>query len=220
MQNPWSALPKATPYVLGTDASLLQSFNARAAPNNRFDTSLFPEPFFGSLSATVVVLNLNPGWSPDDAAVHAQPEFATMSRSSLAHELKPYPFLHLQPTGVTPGGTWWRQRVRTLVADVGFESVARGLACIQFTPYHSREYSSASPRLPSQEYSFYLVRRAMARGAEIVVMRSASLWLSGVPELATYAHLHRGTNPRAPFVSLGNLKSAYQVVAERLRSAA
>ncbi|MCP9842013.1 hypothetical protein KBY93_15510 [Synechococcus sp. J7-Johnson] len=220
MQNPWSALPTATPYVLASDASLLQSFNARAASKHQFDMLLFPEPFFGSLSATVVVLNLNPGWSPDDASVHAQTEFAAMSRSSLAHELKPYPFLHLQPTGSTPGGAWWFQRVRELVGEVGFESVARGLACIQFTPYHSREYSSASPRLPSQEYSFYLVRRAMARGAEIVVMRSVNLWLSAVPELASYARLHRGTKPRAPFISPGNLKSAYQAVAERLRSAA
>ena len=148
------------------------------APNHRFDTSLFPEPFFGSLGARVVVLNLNPGWSPGDAAVHAQPEFGAMSRSSLAHDLRPHPFLHLQPTGLTPGGTWWRVRVRELVGEVGFEAVAPGLACIQFTPYHSREYSPATPRLPSQEYSFYLVRRAMARGAAIVVMRSASLWLS------------------------------------------
>lgn len=219
MQNPWGALPNAVPYVLASDASLLQSFNARAAPNHRYDTSLLPEPFFGAVNATVVVLNLNPGWSPDDAAVHAQPEFAAKSRRSMAHELKPYPFLHLQPTGVTPGGTWWRKRVRELALDVGFESVAQRLACIQFTPYHSREYSSASPRLPSQQYSFHLVQRAMARGAEIVVMRSASLWLSAVPELASYAHLHRGTNPRAPFISPGNLKLAYHVVAERLRGA-
>ena len=220
MKNPWSALPKAAPYALASDAALLQSFNAHGvAPMHRYDTSLFPEPFFGSLSAAVVVLTLNPGWGPHDAAVHAQPEFAAMSRKSLAHELGPYPFLHLQPTGVTPGGMWWRQRVRELAKDIGFESVAKGLACIQFTPYHSREYSAASPRLPSQDYSFYLVRRAIARGAAIVVMRSVNLWLGAVPELASYAHLHRGANPRAPFVSPGNLKSAYQVVADRLRSA-
>ncbi len=181
--------------------------------------SLFPEPFFGSLGATVVVLNLNPGWSPRDKAVHERPEFAAMARSSLAHELRPYPFLHLQPPGTpkTPGGDWWGPRVRKLAEEVGFESVAHRLACVQFTPYHSCGYSSASPPLPSQEYSFHLVRLAMARGAEIVVMRSAKLWESAVPELVGYKRYHRAANPRAPFLTPGNLKSAYQIISERLR---
>jgi hypothetical protein len=220
MQNPWTTLPKSNPYVLASDAPLLMSFNARAAAKHRYDTSLLPEPYFGSLNAPVVVLNLNPGWSPDDAAIHAKPTFAAMSRSSLAHKLNPYPFLHLQPTCETPGGRWWRQRTRELAAEVGFELLAHHLACIQFAPYHSPEYAANSPQLPSQEYNFYLVRQAIARGAEIVVMRSVSLWLSAVPELAGYTRLHRGSNPRAPFLTRGNLKSAYSVVAGRLRSAA
>lgn len=220
MQNPWTALPKTSPYVLASDAPILQAFNARAAEKYRFDTSLLPEPFFGSLEALVVVLNLNPGWSPDDTAVHAQPTFAAMSRSSLAHQLKPFPFLHLQPTGETPGGRWWRQRTRELASDVGFDLVAKRIACIQFAPYHSSEYHTGSPQLPSQEYNFFLVRQAMARGAEVVVMRSVSLWLSAVPELARYERLHRGSNPRAPFLSRGNLKSAYNTIAVRLLGAA
>ena len=45
MKNPWSALPKAAPYALASDAALLQSFIARGvAPKHRYDTSLFPEP--------------------------------------------------------------------------------------------------------------------------------------------------------------------------------
>jgi hypothetical protein len=220
MQNPWQALPASSPYVLPSDAPLLQSFNARAPAKHRYDTSLFPEPFFGSLDAPVVVLNLNPGWSPDDAAVHAQPKFAAMSRSNLAHALKPYPFIHLQPIVETPGDRWWHQRTRELASDVGFDLVASHLACIQFAPYHSSEYSTGSPLLPSQEYSFSLVRRAMARGADIVAMRAVNLWLGAVPELASYSRLHRGSNPRAAFLSRGNLKLAYNVIAARLQSAA
>ena len=220
MQNPWKALPKIRPYVLASDALLLRSFNATAAEKHRYDTSLFPEPFHGSLNAPVVVLNLNPGWSPDDPKVHAEPAFAAMARSSLVHTLKPFPFLHLQPNARTPGDYWWHQRTRELALDVGFNVMAQHLGCIQFAPYHSREYAATSPLLPSQEYSFYLVRQAMDRGAEIIVMRSEKLWLNAIPELASYCRLHRGSNPRAPFLSRGNLKSAYSAVAERLRSAA
>ena len=220
MQNPWTALPKNLPYVLASDIALLDRFNATVSTKHRYDTTLFPEPFFGSLSAPVVVLNLNPGWSPEDAAVHADPAFAAMSRRSLEHTLNPYPFLHLQPDGNTPGGRWWRQRTREIASDVGFQVAARQLSCIQFVPYHSSEYAGSSPRLPSQDYSFYLVRQAMARGAEILVMRSVNLWLAAVPELASYNRLHQGSNPRAPFISRGNLKSSYNVVVERMRSAA
>ena len=89
MQNPWLALPEIAPLVLPADAALLDAFNKKAAAEYRYDFSLFPEPYFGSRTASVVVLNLNPGWSKEDAAVHAQPEFAAMARASLAHALKP-----------------------------------------------------------------------------------------------------------------------------------
>jgi hypothetical protein len=218
MKNPWSALPEKPPYVLASDVALIDAFNARSGDRHKFDISLFPEPFFGSPSAPVVVLTLNPGWSGDDAVVHTQPEFGRMSRLSLEHQLQPYPFLHLQPDGGTPGSRWWRQRTRELAEDIGFAEVARRLACVQFTPYHSKEYTQSSPKFPSQQYSFALVRQAMARNAEIVVMRSYSLWIAVIPELATYRHVHRGSNPRAPFLSRGNLKSSYALIAERLQS--
>ncbi len=218
--NPWRFLPKKSPYVLKTDLGLLRNFNQGAKDEYRYDTSLFPEPFFGSLDAPVVVLNLNPGWSPDDARVHSDPVFKRMARQSLEHKLNPYPFLHLQPNGDTPGGRWWQQRTRELAADVGFHVVARQLACIQFVPYHSPKFSRSSPRFPSQDYSFYLVRRAMACGADIVIMRSVRLWLDAVPELATYERLHQGSNPRTPFLSRGNLLASYDIIAERMRSAA
>lgn len=217
MQNPWIALPRTSPFVLASDADLLNAFNATASPRHRYDLSLLPEPFFGSPSAPVVVLNLNPGWDAGDAEVHAREDFSVMARDSLGHNLQPYPFLHLQPTTSSPGGRWWRQRVRYLIQDVGFESVAKRLACVQFTPYHSSEYSNSSPRLPSQAYSFNLVRNAMTRGAEIVVMRSKRLWFEAVPELASYERIHIGSNPRAPFVSPGNLKESYASIAQRLR---
>lgn len=218
MQNPWTALPKNPPYVLESDVELLERFNAAALARHRYDLSLFPEPFLGSATAPVVVLNLNPGWSPDDAAVHADPTFAVMSRRSLEHRLDPCPFLHLQPDINTPGATWWRQRTRQLALDVGFDQVARQLACIQFVPYHSSKYAGC-PRLPSQEYSFHLVRQAMLREAEIVIMRSVNLWLAAVPELTNYSRVHRGANPRAPFISPGNLRLSYNIVLERVRSA-
>ena len=197
--------------------SALRSFNASAPPEHQFDLTLFPEPFFGTPLAPVVVLNLNPGWSPQDAITRADPGFADQSRRSLAHTLAPYPFLHLQPDGRTGGSIWWQRRARELAAAVGFDHVATGIACVQYMPYHSQAFSPRAPRLPSQAYSVQLVRSAMKRGAELVVMRSFRLWASAVPDLVSYARLHIAKNPRAPYLSRGNLKDRYAVIAERLR---
>ena len=216
MQNPWSVLPKKSPYVLAEDSDLVERFNAMAPPNHRFDTSLLPEPFFGSLAAPVLILNLNPGWSPDDAQVHANRRFASMARRSMEHALSPYPFLHLQPETTTPGGRWWQQRTQRLALVVGFDAVAQNISCVQFAPYHSAQYAATTPRLPSQEYSFWLVKQAIARGAEIVVMRSVKLWLNAVPELNTYKRLHLGLNPRAPYISPGNLGPSFDILVRRI----
>lgn len=218
MQNPWLALPEAVPLVLPCDRAQIEAFNATAAQKYKYDLSLFPEPFFGPVDAPVVVLNLNPGWSPGDAAVHARPDFAGMSRKSLRHDLAPYPFLHLQPNNNTPGAAWWQRRAQELLADVGFDQVARSLGCIQLIAYHSKEYSPATPTLASQGYSVWLVREAMARRAEIVVMRAVRFWMAAVPELSKYDRLHVGANPRAAYLSRGNLKASYDIVAGRLRS--
>lgn len=218
MENPWRDLPAQAPYVLPEDAEILVAFNGTARQDSQFDLSLFPEPFFGDPAAPVVVLNLNPGWSELDAAVHAEPAFADQTRRSLAHQLKPYPFLHMQPTCETPGGAWWRSRTRALCEHVGFEAVARGIACVEYMPYHSRSFSANSPSVPSQQYGFHLVSTAMRRGAEIVLMRARRLWTEAVPELARYPRLHVAVNPRAPYLSRKNLGERYDAIALRLAS--
>lgn len=218
--NPWLRLPSIAPFVLPDDRGRLEEFNAKAKPEHRYDLCLYPDPFFGADQANVVFLLLNPGLDDKDRRVHSRPAFADIARKNLSHGLKQYPFLYLHPVCAdTPGGAWWRKRARSLIEEdgLGLESVANGIACIQFMPYHSAKYSSASPSLPSQQYGFKLVRDAIAREAEIVVMRSERLWLTAVPELATYPRLHAGRNPRAPFISPGNLPSSYNRIVQRLR---
>ena len=195
---------------------MLDDFNKKASEHYRYDLSLFPEPYFGSRTASVIALNSHPGWSEEDAEVHARQEFAAMARASLAHALEPYPFLHLQPVAMTPGGIWWHRRVRRLVEDVGFDAVAQGLGCFQYMPYHSQRYHPGSPALRSQQYSFALVREAIDRKAEIVVLRSKRLWLAAVPELKRYDRCHYGANPRSAYLSPRNLKDSYRLIVDRL----
>lgn len=216
--NPWHALPKSPPYVLTADQGVIETFNFVAKPEKRYDLSLFPEPFFGSPNAPVILLALNPGWSCNDAKVHSQPSFAEKSRLSLTHSLTPYPFLYLQPGLSTPGALWWKRITNALVLSLGFDRVAKNLLCVQYFPYHSLTFGSASLSVPSQEYSQSLVRAAIARNAEIVVMRSWRLWVAAVPELSSYQNVHHVRNPRNPTLSPKNLGASFNVVAQRLAS--
>lgn len=218
--NPWASLASDAPRVCREDYQLLQKFNSSARQEHWFDLSLYPEPYFGAQNAPIVLLTLNPGWSPQDAQTHARSDFGDLARAGLSHELQPFPFLHLQPHAQWPGAVWWRQRTRELVEATSFDLVAKQLACVQFIPYHSKEFAQNSPILPSQKYSFLLVRGAMLRRAEIIVMRSKVRWFQAIPELATYCRLHIARNPRAAYLSRKNLGVAWDPVLARLRSAA
>ena len=217
MTNPWVSLPTVGPRACPKDLPALNAFNAVTPPRYRFDLSLYPEPFFGPEDAPVVLLTLNPGWHPHDAQIHAQPMFANLALRSLSHSLQPYPFLHLQPNAEWPGAKWWRQRARELIEAISFDTVAKQIACVQFVPYHSPEFAGSLPLLPSQAYSFGLVRAAMARGAEVVVMRSRRQWFDAIPELETYCRLHIARNPRSPYLSRRNLASAWAPIVQRLQ---
>jgi hypothetical protein len=113
--NPWQGLPTEPDFVLQCDAEQIRAFNRHAAPRFRFDLTLYPEPYFGAREAPVLALTLNPGWDAADAAVHGEPTFRTQARASLRHELTPYPHLHLQPHGQSPGARWWHARTEVVL---------------------------------------------------------------------------------------------------------
>ena len=219
--NPWRSLPLIAPFVLPSDATAIDQFNSKADCTKQFDLSLLPEPFTGSPAAPILLLALNPGLSDGDAQVHSTPRFIEQIRRSLVHELNPYPFLHLQPDQETsPGAKWWRRIAKSLIADLGFNAVSKNIFCIQYFPYHSKTYGSGKlDIIDSQRYSFDLVRAAIQRRAEIVIMRSSGLWLAAIPELTSYSRIHCVKNPRNPTLSPKNLgEVSYKSLSDRIRA--
>lgn len=185
MKNPWLAVPEVAPYVLAADAEIIGHFNRSASRETRVDLSLLPEPFQGNPEAPVVLLGLNPGLSEEDTGIHADPLFAKRLRANHAHESVDYPFYLLHPEVRGPGRNWWDRRLRRVLEIVPRERLAERLLCIEYFPYHSVRFG-ARLRVPSQEYGFYLARRAVRRGAVVIIMRSQRLWHAAVPELESY----------------------------------
>jgi hypothetical protein len=223
MQNPWTRLPECEPYVLRDDRELIEQFNVDAAEAHRVRLDLVPEPYLGRPDAPIVLLNLNPGAGEQraspEALAHSSPEFRRRSFSSLRHESRPYPFYLLDPAVKMPGNAWWTQKLKWWIRDTSLLDVASHVACVELHPYHSLRYSHRMPRVPSQEYSFELVRRALHRGAHIVFMRARRQWLSVIPELAAYAHVSELSSKQNVCLSPRNLGDRYEVLLEALRNA-
>lgn len=212
LENPWLQLPKQPPYVLPDDGEQIRAFNARAKPQLQVHLELIPEPFLGNPTAPVVLLNLNPGYSPSDVRHHENPVFAKRSRDNLLHQDSKYPFYLLDPEITAPGHHWWNRRLRALIERVGRETVAQRVLCVEYFPYHSTNFGHQRLDLTSQQYSFSLVRHAVSRNAIVVIMRGRRLWLDAVPELNEFRHLRELRNFQSPYVSPRNCPDSFESI--------
>lgn len=214
--NPWSRLPAHAPYVLPEDQPAIDHFNATARSEHRLHLELLPEPFLGTPTAPVVLLSLNPGYSPEDLAAHQDSGFQARSRANLTHAASADPFLLLNPEIQAPGRRWWEAKLAPLIKACGREAVAAGVMCIEYFAYHSLRFAHGELRVPSQDYAFQLLRVALQRQALIVALRAERLWRAAVPELASYAFLYRLNSAQNVVVSERNCPAGYAAVVRAL----
>jgi hypothetical protein len=205
-ENPWCSLPTSSPYVLPEDEPNVSAFNKMPGrkPNHVLQLDILPEPFIGVPDAPVVLLSNNPGFGKRAHLKHEQ-DFIRRMRNNLHHEPSDCPFVYLAPD-IGDVGKWWESKLKTLIHCFGREVVARSILNVPYFPYPSRTFAHRRLELPSQKYSFYLVREAVNRRAVVVLMRRGKLklWQSAVPELKEYDRLVQLLNPQNPTVSPGN----------------
>jgi hypothetical protein len=192
--NPWRELPMRAPFVLPGDRLAVDVFNKNVADgNSRLHTETPPEPFLGRLDAPIVVLLLNPGVSKTG-------EYdATLADMIRAAEKQTDHFYLVRDN------RWWDRLVRQLRCDRPRADLGKSILSIEFFPYRSISFGCAHLRLPSQEFSFALVRQAISRRAAIIVARGERHWIGAVPELGKDSTLIRMGNPRVASLSATNL---------------
>jgi len=204
VQNPWSELPGQSPYVLATDGGSIDKYNKLKKNDHKIIVESIPEPFIGNpRSAKVVLLNLNPGHSEDDAKAHSDPDFRQAMMRNLRHEKQDCPFYALNPKFAwTPCGRWWRAHTRRLHdAGLPWECISQGLLVIEWFPYHSKTSGlPIKPVCPAQQYSFQLAKE-MLESKIVVGMRSKKHWLDAVPAVRSVPFLK---NPQNPHISPAN----------------
>ena len=222
MSNPWLRLRRRRPFVLASDRKTVLDFNGRVSGKFSLDLSLLPEPWVGNLRAPIVVLNLNPGIGSDNHAVHHGVPFRRAVRANLEQRKTEYRHYYLDPAFAdTGGGHWWRKCLRKLIDEKKpseWKLLARRVVGLEIHGYHSRSFKHIGAHLPSQEYTFRALRKAMDRGAIVVVARGLKHWTAAIPELGHYASLFQMKNPRVSSISPKNCPDGFEAVYERLHS--
>jgi hypothetical protein len=220
LQNPWYQLPLQPDYVLPEDVSAVRRFNESARESVRLQLELMPEPYLGRPDAPVVLLNKNPGFTPEGPRAHRDQAFLERSRCNLEHCPSAYPFYLLDPALNTKGTEWWHRILGRLIENLGLEIVARNILCVEYLPYHSSRFPGrfrhGKLSLPSQQYSFSLVRAAVRRGAVIMVLRGERRWLTAVQELESYPRRFMVSNVQNPVISPANCADGYERVLDAL----
>jgi hypothetical protein len=111
----------------------------------------------------------------------------------------------------TAGGQWRRPRLRRLLQAVdddverAAKRVARRLMTVEFHAYHARRYQPIPVTLPSQYYTFELVRRGISQGKIIVVARGERQWRVALRELQDYDCAFTLVNPQSTYVTPASL---------------
>lgn len=194
--NPWISDFSQPPFVLEMDRQAIEKFNAKlkGGPNHPHYlqvTEILPEPFVGSLNAPVVLLSNNPGFN-DQVTIQGKRDKSFMDRISgnLSHAALKYPLIFLDPE--YKGSDWWDKKLHHLIAYFdglghdGREVIAKSVLNIVYFPYPSRRFGHRRLSVPSQNYTFQLIRSAMEREAVIIHMRKPDKWFSKLPELKNY----------------------------------
>lgn len=221
--NPWKSLSRSAPFVLKSDAPVVQQLGLKAKGVHRLHLNLLPIPFLGNPDAPVVLLNLNPGYHPKDDKLQATPYFEAACRKCLTHSKSKYPFIFLDPAiegeKQGPGWRWWNHKLRALLQhfDGDARFIANQVFCIEYFPYRSKNYKHSREVLASQSYGFSLLRAALKRKALVLIMRSERLWEEAVPELKHHKNKFKLRNPRNPMISAANCPDGFPAMIAALK---
>lgn len=196
IKNPWVNLPINTNcHVLNEDLPYIQSYNAlRPKPEHRIKTDRMPEPRLGPIDAPIIILQSNPSY--DESAPTS--DQVKSAHNSLIDEYSP----HLC---VSKNDKWWNSRYRSMIQQFDPNKIANSICSIEYFPYKSKKFAHSHIRLPSQAYTFELVRYALKRSAMIIITRGYKTWVGAIPELLENKNVIETNNQQCAYITERNL---------------
>ena len=221
--NPWFSLPAEPPFLLPDDRRVVEEFNRKATSEKyHIETRMLPEPFVGSVNAPMFCLLLNPGagGGEEDLFLHKRPDFRRRVHACHRQEASPYPNYFLDPNMEGPGARWNRKALKPLLKEFGARVVASGVTFLEYFPYHSQSFRHDRIHVPSQEFTFQVLREALRRRALVIIMCGKRFWEEAVPELNGYRWAFITRAPQTAVISPGNCPTGYEAAQAVLRELA
>ena len=210
--NPWTEIPAHPSYVLADDLPYVEVFNQNCNnPELIVNTRHPPVPRMGPINAPFVILQGNPSFDTTHPEGPIDEELQ-LALSNLKDETQPH-------QGALSTDSWWTSRLQPLVDEVGKEQLSHKMLSIEFFPYRSNKFGHGDIRLPSQWYTFSLVKEALARQAVIIVARNWNLWCSAVPGLFREREktVFQSINPRSAQYNSTHLgRKAFEAILEKI----
>jgi len=206
-RNPWLKLPKTSPFILVEDLKQISRYGLRPESLG-WKTEILPVPYLGNpKKAKIILLCLNPGYNKSlDRKAQKDKYCFKESIKALKFSSKT-PFICLDPKLEYTGGyKWWTRLLRSLIREFGLKTLSKKLMCLQYIGYHSKTFRRPPCVLPSQKFTFFLLRKVMKSKKVVVVMRSKHLWFESVPELKDYSFIEL-KNYRMPYLTERNVKN-------------
>ena len=216
MKNPWHDFEISTNMIHELDRHSVDLHNLSVAAEYKFLPLLAPEPWIGDTKADLLVLLANPGATRGDVSGKKQNGADLINQLSIAnlkHSISDYPHFFFNPIlEGTDGHTWYKKRFRHLIEATDAQNISKKVLSCELVPYHSFSWKKPRVMPPTQSYTFELVRKAIDRGAIILIGRGKADWFKHVPELSKYKRYFQPASPQCAFVSPKNYGKNYREI--------
>jgi hypothetical protein len=223
MENPWENLKKINnEYIAECDRASLSYLRNSLKGEYELKFGVIPGPYTGDPENSVVyVLALNPGYTAgEDERICAK--YEDIYIKNLTHSNHEYPFIPFNPVfSGTPGQKWWKDRLGSIIKETSIETVSKFVFNVEYFPYYSKSYKPLKEILPSQEYTFSLVRKAIKDDKIIILMRSKKIWYKAIDELIDYPNKYILNSPQNTVISQKNIggEDIFNKIIEKIRNA-
>lgn len=203
ISNPWLNISWNN-----TLADIDKSFLIQLKNASFLQLDTLPEPYTGDKDSIVYCLGMNPG--EKDCVF----ELSKSNRSllldytikTLSHKIHDNMWFLLKDHN---GYCWWREITSELRKELKRDP---RMFTIEYFPYHSKQGFPFPTKLPSYDYSNWLIENAMEEKKYILILRHKTQWVKRIKGLAKYEKLFY-INPRKAqslVISRGNiLKGTY-----------
>lgn len=217
MENPWVELNTAdNRFVAKCDKKYFDSYiDKKIKQNLKFD--IIPHPYMGNpFTAVVYFLLGNPRFFKDDYPYYRKAPDIFLE--NLRHNFNDYPFYWLNPIyRGSESYNWWLKTLKYLDGEIGRETLTKRFFSMEYYAYYSKKFPDLN-HLPSQEYSFHLIKQAINEGKIIIVARHNEQWYSAIPALKNYINKYELKNHQNVIVSPNNVgQDNFDKIIKRLK---